>query len=189
MTRFDLPIVYAIAPDGSAIPLRVSQDGTLSVDTELPAAIAINDAISPANSPVVLGAGLVFNGTTWDRQRSAGSSTTPGFGRALSATGMGALFLFLNVSTTQVGPVVSLGTAYLNFVAQLTIVSGTLATINCSFEGSLNGSGWYPLATLTATANGSAISSNTIAFTFLRANLTVLTGVSPVISIYFAATP
>lgn len=46
---------------------RVS--GTVTVDSELPAAAALADAAANPTTPTVGAATLLFNGTTWDRQR------------------------------------------------------------------------------------------------------------------------
>ena len=43
--------------------------GTVTADTELPAAAALADAAANPTSPTVGGANLVFNGVTWDRAR------------------------------------------------------------------------------------------------------------------------
>ena len=42
---------------------------TVAVDTELPAAAALADAAANPTAPIVGGANLVYNGTTWDRAR------------------------------------------------------------------------------------------------------------------------
>lgn len=56
----------AIASNQSAVP----------VDTELPAAAALADATANPTTPLAGSAGLVFNGTTWDRVKSGQSAAT-----------------------------------------------------------------------------------------------------------------
>lgn len=54
------------------------------VDTELPAAAALSDAFANPTAPAVGSAGLVYNGSTWDRLRTAS-------GDAFAATGLQAV--------------------------------------------------------------------------------------------------
>jgi hypothetical protein len=170
-----------------SLPVQsITFNGSQSVDTELPPAIAVNDNLGTPSSPLVGSANILYNGATWDRQRS-GASTGTGLGRALSATGTSAIALMTNVSTTGAGSVANLSTAYLNLTAQLVITSGSLTVISCDIEGSLNGSNWYNIINLASIINGSAVKSNLIPFIYLRANLVTLTGTSPVISILAGA--
>lgn len=57
----------ALKVDGSAVTQPVS--GTVTADTELPAAAALADGASNPTTPTAGAAGLLFNGTTWDRVR------------------------------------------------------------------------------------------------------------------------
>lgn len=59
------------APAGTEAGLvcRPIVSGTQTVDTELPAAAALADGAANPTAPTVGGAVLMFNGTTWDRQR------------------------------------------------------------------------------------------------------------------------
>jgi hypothetical protein len=70
----------ALRVDGSAVTQPVSGTfwqatqpvsiaATVTVDTELPAAAALADATANPTVPLLGAAQLVFNGTTWDRQR------------------------------------------------------------------------------------------------------------------------
>lgn len=170
-----------------SLPIQtVNFNGTQSVDTELPPALAVNDNIAISSSPTVGGANILYNGSGWDRQRSAASTGT-GLGRTLSASGTGAIALLTNVSTTGAGSATNLSTTYLNAIIQLIIVSGSLTVISCDLEGSLNGSGWYNIVNLALAVNGTAVRSNIVPFIYLRANLVTLTGTSPVISILAGA--
>lgn len=49
--------------------------GTVTVDSELPAAAALADAASNPTSPLVGDCQMVYNGTTWDRVRESANST------------------------------------------------------------------------------------------------------------------
>lgn len=79
---------------GSANPLPVSDNGgsltvdgtvaisgTVTVDSELPSAAALGDAVANPTVPTIGAANLSFNGTTWDRRRSVVA--------ALDSTGTG----------------------------------------------------------------------------------------------------
>jgi hypothetical protein len=170
-----------------SLPVQaITFNGSQSVDTELPPAIAVNDNLGTPSSPLVGSANILYNGATWDRQRSA-ASTGNGLGRALSASGTSAIALLTNVSTTGAGSATNLSTTYLNVIMQLVIVSGSVTVISCDLEGSLNSTNWYTIVNLASAVNGTAVRSNIIPFIYLRANLVTLTGTSPVISILAGA--
>lgn len=59
--------------DGSNVTQPVS--GTVTADTELPAAAALADGAANPTAPTIGAAGLGFNGATWDRIRSEGTNT------------------------------------------------------------------------------------------------------------------
>lgn len=69
--------------------------GTVTVDSELPAAASLTDATANPSTTTVGTAGLLYNGTTWDRQRSATAA-----GDASAATGMGAGVAYLYNGST-----------------------------------------------------------------------------------------
>lgn len=60
-----------IADLGGSITVdgTVAVSGTVTVDSELPAAAALDDAVSNPTSPIVGAAALVYNGSSWDRMR------------------------------------------------------------------------------------------------------------------------
>lgn len=60
-------VKVAHGADGSATD--VSSASPLPVDTELAAAAALADAAANPTTPMVGAGGLLFNGTTWDRER------------------------------------------------------------------------------------------------------------------------
>lgn len=61
--------VYALAQPRTGKPVSATISGTITTDGELPAAAALADGAANPTTPTVGAAGLVFNGTTWDRQR------------------------------------------------------------------------------------------------------------------------
>jgi hypothetical protein len=62
--------------------------GTATVDTELPAAAAIADALANPSSPQIASDSMQFNGTSWDRVRNNANVTVDTAG-ARTATGTG----------------------------------------------------------------------------------------------------
>lgn len=62
-------------------PVLVSAAGAVSVDSELPAAAALADSKANPTTPIIANAPYVWNGSTWDRQKSAVN--------ALNSTGTG----------------------------------------------------------------------------------------------------
>lgn len=55
----------------NSTPVVIASDqSTIPVDTELPAAAALGDATANPTTPIAAAANEVFNGTTWDRARS-----------------------------------------------------------------------------------------------------------------------
>lgn len=106
--------------------------------------------------------------------------------------GTPALNLLTNVTPASL-PATGLGFnllgAYSNFLIQMIIVSGTVATISWYLDGSNNGVNWYGLAVSTDISNGSILFSSGKPFVYLRSAINVLTGVTPVVSIIGCATP
>lgn len=76
-----------LSVDGSGVTQPVS--GTVSADTELPAAAALSDAFANPTAPAVGSMGMLFDGTDWERQRVADAASVSGTlipdGVALSA--------------------------------------------------------------------------------------------------------
>jgi hypothetical protein len=70
-SAFSLTTAGALRVDGSAVTQPVS--GTVTADTELPAAAALADAVANPTVPTVGSAILGYNGTTWDRLRTDGT--------------------------------------------------------------------------------------------------------------------
>lgn len=99
---------------------------------------------------------------------------------------MAAILLLTSVSSTGAGASNNLGAAYEDFTIQLAINSGTVSTIALNLEGSLDGIEWFTLSTITKTTNGAKSHSQGKPVYYVRANLTNLTGSSPVISCYVA---
>ena len=111
----------------------------------LPAAAASADAFANPTVTQVGAANLVFNGTSWDRQRGMGLATTTGDTGAKTATGNGATQT--NVGNKGVSVVIVLGT-----------VSGTTPTCTFKLQSSTDGgTNWVDIpgaATASLTATG-----------------------------------
>lgn len=78
--------------DGALVNLGANNDvtvtsGSITADTELPAAAALADATSNPTTPIIGALGEIYNGTTWDRSRSvvAAMDTT---GTGIAAAGI-----------------------------------------------------------------------------------------------------
>lgn len=119
----------------------------MPVDTELSAAVAIADASGNPTTAMVGGACLLFNGSTWDRQRGNLNVNTGDTG-AKTATGNGATQTNYNASG-----------AILAFI--IGAVSGTTPTCVFKLQGSNdNGTTWYDLpgaVTPSITASGNYV--------------------------------
>lgn len=143
----------AVKTDGSAVTQPVSgtfwqatQPVSGTVDTELPAAAALADAVANPTVPTVGAGGLVFNGTTWDRWRGNHNGTTGDSGTK-TASFNGATQTNYNSSAAIV--TLLCGT-----------VSGTTPTLNMRLQYSFDGgTTWLSLgpATSNATATGHTI--------------------------------
>lgn len=77
----------AVDASGRLSVSLTAASATVTVDSELPAAAALADAAANPTTPTVGAAGLTYNGTTWDRQRSvvAAQDTT---GTGIAAAGI-----------------------------------------------------------------------------------------------------
>ena len=117
---------------------------TTATVTGYPTAAASADALANPTVTKLDATNLVFNGTTWDRQRGMSTALTTGDTGAKVATGNGATIT--NVGSKGVQIVVNMG-----------VVSGTLPTAVLKVQGSTDGGTlWYDIpgattASLTAT--------------------------------------
>ncbi len=71
------PVV--LASNQSSIPVTLTSTtitGTVTVDTELPAAAAIADALANPTAPQVAADTMLFNNTSWDRRRNNYNTTS-----------------------------------------------------------------------------------------------------------------
>jgi hypothetical protein len=115
-------------------------------DTKLPASAASADALANPTITQIGADNMVFNGTSWDRQRGMSVATTTGDTGAKVATGNGATQT--NVGNKGVQIFIVLGT-----------VSGTTPTCTFKVQGSVDGgTNWYDIpaattASLTASTN------------------------------------
>lgn len=125
-------IAYGVAYSFPTVA-KTSTSISGAVDTELPAAAALADAAANPTTPTVGAAGLGFNGTTWDRLRTATAD-------ALASTGLlAAAAVVFNGSTWD-----RLRTASADALA----ATGLLGTGNLGY----NGSTWDRIRTATADA-------------------------------------
>lgn len=143
---------YILSPSMMATePIPASQvtgtqpvSGTVTADTELPAAAALADGAANATTPTAGAAQLFFNGTTWDRQRGNFNTTTGDTG-AKTATGNGAT----QTNYNAVGATV---------VFNIGAVTGTTPTLVLKLQGSADGgTTWYDIpgaSTASLTASG-----------------------------------
>jgi hypothetical protein len=78
----------AVPVSGTFFQATQPVSGTVTADTELPAAAALADATANPTTSIVAAANEVFNGTTWDRLKSASAANlaaTSGVGVAVVA--------------------------------------------------------------------------------------------------------
>lgn len=102
-----------------------------------------------------------------------------------TAIGTGTITLLNAVTSATVGGAASLEWAHGTFTMQ-TVTSGTVTTISCKLQGSLDGTTWYDLATSTSTAGDAQFAVDKPS-KFIRANLGTFTGISPVVTVFCAA--
>jgi hypothetical protein len=118
--------------------------GTVTADTELPAAAALADAAANPTSPIVGDALLSFNGTTWDRSRNIAASdgnsalTTTG----ILATGVGPGFS-RRFNPANLGTAAnSASAADINGAGTASVGIGTTTSGTFTFEVSSDSSNW-----------------------------------------------
>jgi hypothetical protein len=91
-------------------------------------------------------------------------------------------------ATAQItGSGTNLGQKYSSHTLQLAIQSGSLISFSATLEGSLDGSRWAAIGTLSATTDGACFTTgvNRVPFTHVRARITTLTGTAPVITLNY----
>jgi hypothetical protein len=143
------------------VPVSYSS-GTFLVDTELATAAALADAAANPTTATAGAAGLVWNGATWDRQRTDNFTQNVDTSSARTATGTGATF------TNQVGT---------NLIVWInaTVVTGTTPTCQFRLQWSPdNGTTWLDLDT--TNLQGTAITGVTTQLFRVGPNLTTVAG-------------
>ena len=171
-------LLYQHPPERLTVGGRVVIDGG-TVSTTLPAASALSDTISRIlSTPTVGCANLLDNSASLIRWKSPAVNSGEGFGRAKVATGTELVILGSTAIITN-GATVFLGSAYAIVTMQLVIVSGTLTAINCDLQGSLNGTNWFTLVTLTEAANSAKLTSLNVPVLYLRYRLNSFAGTTP----------
>jgi hypothetical protein len=136
--------------------------GSVTVDTELAAAAALADGISGTLLTSTAGAAnLVYNGTTFDRQRTMSAiANSEGLGR-IKTSGNSQVFTLASVTGNTTTTVVALGTPFNNLYCQLIYPVG-ITDFEATIDGSLNGTDWYDLCTIPRIANGTKPATGTI---------------------------
>jgi hypothetical protein len=78
---------------------------------------------------------------------------------------------------------------YVMFALAYTVVSGSVASVSMQPEVTLDGTNWFPVGTpITALTGGLTVTSNLdFPFVGVRANVTVLTGTSPILNVTLGA--
>jgi hypothetical protein len=122
----------------------VTQSGAWTADTELPAAAALADATANPTVPAAAAAGMVYNGTTWDRARGdttvgtrVGQASSPlavtataaastGVTATLPAAGAGLFHYITGIHIAQVSSTTA-GAAGAPVVVTTTNLPGSLA--------------------------------------------------------------
>lgn len=121
---------------------------TNAVDTELPAAAALADAIANPTTPIVGSALQGFNGTSWDRLKTdtalAGNAANDTVVGVLAAgTGPG---FTIRVNPTNLGTAAnSASTFNVDGANSVTIAIATTTTGTFTFEGSADNTNWIPI--------------------------------------------
>lgn len=142
-SAFSLTTAGALRVDGSAVTQPVS--GTVTADTELPAAAALADAVANPTTPSVGALGVAFNGTTWDRVRTIDAvsgtaanntvagilavGTGPGYAHRYNPTALGTAANSASTIEVEGGNTMSWGI-------------GTTTTGTFTFEATSDGTNW-----------------------------------------------
>lgn len=103
----DFGSISGVALPQNSAPVQVVN--TPAVDTELPAAAALSDAIANPTAPMLGAAAMLFNGTTFERARgnvvvtaeASSAKTATGAGAAQTNFNARGALLFLNVSAAS----------------------------------------------------------------------------------------
>lgn len=150
-----------------------------SLTTALSSPITYNDIASISNGTYLAAIGYSYNrvNSTYARTKTFSTTdvTSEGNGRLKTSNSTEA-FSLGTFTAVGVGTAFNLGSVYKYCSVQLKINSGTLATIDYSLEGSLDGLTWGILASSTITTNGKILDSLSSCIQYLRVNVATLTG-------------
>lgn len=165
----DVTLLNGAASSGVKVPrnkMTFGDDGTsrdvsatfpLPVDTELPAAAALADAMANPTAPSVGSGAMLFNGTTWDRMRN-NIETVTGDSGVKTLTFNGAAQTNYNHRGAFI--TVRLGT-----------VTGVSPTLNAQLQFSPDGgTTWFAIG---AASSNVTTSNNSIAFIVYPSNTSV----------------
>lgn len=142
------PAASMVALD-AALPAGTNAIGV--VDTELPAAAAMSDAVANPTTPMIGAVQMIYNGSTFERARGNWNTTTGDTG-AKTTTGNGATQTNFNAR----GVIVQ---------TNITAVSGTTPSMTLTLQYSLDGTIWIPLL------NSAAITAAGQNYLFVHPNM------------------
>ncbi|KYC42062.1 hypothetical protein WA1_18850 [Scytonema hofmannii PCC 7110] len=187
-----LTINGALKTDSSASTQPIS--GSVSV-SNFPSTQLVSGNISVGNFPetqAISGSVSVSNfPATQPVSGSVAVSSLPALSAGSNAIGsvsvsnfaLQPVSLLSNVTTSVNGSSQNLGSIFKDFQIQLIVNSGSLTTISIDIQISANGSKWHTVTTFTDTADGGILILTNTPTGYLKANVTVITGTSPNISL------
>lgn len=117
--------------------------GTVTVDSELPAAASLADATANPTVPAVGSFAHGWNGSTWDRERSLNDSAQTAQNLAMSSTANAVTVSSLNADATAAVQITGTWT-------------GTLA-----FEGTVDNTNWFAVGAMAIGGTGAIVTTTT----------------------------
>lgn len=176
------PLVRGQQSIANSIPVCLPSDqAPLDVNTELPAAATLADATSNPTTPSVGTFGHGFNGSTWDRLRSAD-------GNLVQATGA----ITGNASVTSATTLFSLDLLNYSSISVQITNAGTTCTI--TYEGSNDNASWMSVlmdnisvisSTPTTTSTTTGVRIQNLGTRYFRARVSTYT--SGTVAVYYHA--
>lgn len=169
--QLNQPVTALISGNGFGLG-GVTAHGTITAETELPAAAGLADATNNITAPSVGAAALGFNGTTWDRQRVDGSKNLlVSLGTRLDTANdsiqafHSATAGFLLSAKNAVGTGAGMGPLQRNFGYLIARASGN--NISGEFLASLDSANWMQVSGFGMTAGATATAQLTGFYPYL----------------------
>lgn len=119
----------AVDASGRVSVSLAASSATVTVDSELPAAAALADGASNPTTPTVGAAGLTWNGTTWDRAKSA-AAAQDSTGTGIQAVGIQAQLDDTSTSTVTENQFANLRMSSRRALLIEGVASGTNVNVN-----------------------------------------------------------